>query len=287
MPASSFTSRFTPGCYGIVAASLLGLLAATAGRADAAEAWVSFAGGAGPGAGKHVVFVTGDDEYRSEESMPPLASILARRHGFQCTVLFAINKETGAIDPATLNNIPGLEMLQSADLMVLFIRFRELPDEQMKRIIDYTNSGKPILGLRTATHPFWHQEHTGSPYAKWDWRSTDPLGGYGREVMGEDPVDEVKARNLHYGDKGVQSTRGQIAPGMAESPLVRGCEDIWGPSDVYWLDKLSGDSKPVILGQVLKGMDPCRRAGAPTKNWSRSRGRRHTPAKAARRRESS
>ncbi|MHC4489790.1 MAG: hypothetical protein ACYSW7_11560, partial [Planctomycetota bacterium] len=108
----------------------------------------------GAGKGKHIVFVIGDDEYRSEDSMPMLAKILAVHHGFKCTALFAINKETGEIDPKTLDNIPGLEALKTADLMVIFTRFRELPDEQMKYIIDYTNSGKPIVGLRTATHAF-------------------------------------------------------------------------------------------------------------------------------------
>jgi hypothetical protein len=91
------------------------------GRASA-EPWVVFEGGEGQGRGKHLVFVTGDEEYRSEDSMPMLAKILAVHHGFKCTVLFAINKETGEIDPQTVDNIPGLEALKTADLMVLFIR---------------------------------------------------------------------------------------------------------------------------------------------------------------------
>jgi len=123
--------------------------AASAFGAD--KPWVVYEGKKGPGLGRHIVFVTGDEEYRGEESMPMLAKILAVHHGFKCTVLFSINKETGAIDPRTVDNIPGLEALDSADLMVLFLRFRELPDEQMKHIIDYTNSGKPIIGLRTST----------------------------------------------------------------------------------------------------------------------------------------
>jgi len=123
-------------------------------QVNADEPWVVYKGRKGPGKGKHIVFVTGDEEYRSEDGMPQLAKILALHHGFKCTVLFAINKETGEIDPETVDNIPGLEALKTADLMVMFLRFRELPDEQMKYIIDYTNSGKPIMGLRTATHAF-------------------------------------------------------------------------------------------------------------------------------------
>ena len=99
-----------------------------AGTARAEDPWIVFKGTDGPGRGKHIVFVTGDEEYRSEESMPQLAKILAVRHGFTCTVLFAIDPATGEIDPMVLDNIPGLAALDTADLMVLFTRFRDLPD---------------------------------------------------------------------------------------------------------------------------------------------------------------
>jgi type 1 glutamine amidotransferase len=197
----------------------------------------------------HIVFVIGDDEYRSEDSMPQLAKILAVHHGFKCTLLFAINKETGEIDPGTLDNIPGLEALNTADLMVLFTRFRELPDDQMKHIIDYTDSGKPIMGLRTSTHAFRYKEHKDSPYAKYSFRDKEFEGGYGRQVLGETWIS-------HYGAHQKESTRGLIAKGMENHPIVKGIEGIWGPSDVYGITTLSGDSKPLIMGQVLVGMDP-------------------------------
>jgi hypothetical protein len=233
-------------------ASALTVIVAVSGVTVAAEqSWVVYEGGAGPGQGKHIVFVTGDEEYRSEESMPLLAKILAAHHGFKCTVLFAINKETGQIDPVTLDNIPGLEALDTADLMVLFTRFRELPDEQMKHIMDYTNSGRPIVAMRTATHPFNYQKNPKSPYAKWSWQNKDEAfkGGYGRQVLGETWVN-------HYGVHQKESTRGVIAEGMENQPIVRGVGTIWGPSDVYELTTLHGDCKPVIIGQVLSGMNP-------------------------------
>jgi len=214
-----------------------------------AEPWVVFEGGQGQGRGKHIVFVTGDEEYRSEDSMPQLAKILAVHQGFKCTVLFAINKETGDIDPETVDNIPGLEALNEADLMVIFTRFRELPDEQMKYIIDYTNSGKPIIGLRTATHAFAYRKDKDGPYAKYSFRDRQFKGGYGRQVLGETWID-------HYGHHQRESTCGLIAKGMENHPIVKGIEDIWGPSDVYGITTLSGDSKPLVMGQVLSGMDP-------------------------------
>jgi len=211
--------------------------------------WVVFKGKNGPGKGKHIVFVTGDEEYRSEDSMPQLAKILALHHGFKCTVLFAINKETGEIDPQTVDNIPGVKTLRTADLMVIFTRFRELPDKQMKYIIDYTDSGKPIMGLRTATHAFRYKKQKDSPFAKYSFRDKQFDGGYGRQVLGETWIS-------HYGRHQKESTRGLIAKGMENHPIVKGVEDIWGPSDVYGITTLYGDSKPLIMGQVLVGMNP-------------------------------
>ena len=225
------------------------LLGSLAAGCAAAAPGVVLKGGKGPGKGKHIVFVIGDDEYRSEDLMPQLAKIVAVHHGFKCTMLFAINKETGEIDPRTLDNIPGLEALETADLMVMFLRFRELPDEQMKYIIDYTNSGKPIIGLRTTTHAFNYRTNKNSPYAKYSFRNSEFKGGYGRQVLGETWAG-------HYGGHNRESTRGVAAKGMENHPIVKGCEDIWGPSDVYTITMLTGDSKPLIMGQVLTGMDP-------------------------------
>lgn len=222
-------------------------LAAATVRAD--DPWVVYEGREGPGVGKHIVLIAGDDEYRSEELIPQLAKILATHHGFKCTVLFAINPATGEIDPATQDNIPGLEALKTADLMIMFLRFRDLPDDQMKHIIDYANSGRPMMSLRTNTHPFNFRKHKDGPYAKWTWNSANPKGGFGRQVFGETWVS-------HYGVHNKESTRGIIAEDAKDHPIVRGCEDIWGPSDVYGLTTLEGDCKPLIMGQVLTGMKP-------------------------------
>src|SRR6185369_10008236 len=76
--------------------------------------WVVFQGKPGQEAGKHIVFLAGDEEYRSEEGLPMLAKILAARHGFKCTVLFPINPTDGTIDPNNPTNVVGLKALESA-----------------------------------------------------------------------------------------------------------------------------------------------------------------------------
>ncbi len=224
------------------------LLLAAPGRG--ADPWVVYepSGGPEPGKGKHIVLVSGDQEYRSEEALPQLGKILTKRHGFKCTVLFAINKKTGDIDPDTTDNIPGLEALRSADLVVFALRFRNLPDEQMKHIVDYVESGKPVIGLRTSTHAFALNRK--SKYARWDWTSRDWPGGFGRQVLGETWVN-------HHGHHGKEATRGILAPGAKDHPILRGIKDgdIFGPTDVYTVRlPLPGDSKPLVLGQVVAGM---------------------------------
>src|SRR5262249_52153077 len=223
---------FAVALFGSVATGALG-----------AKPWLVFEGSDGPGKGKHVVLVSGDEEYRSEEALPQLAKILAKRHGFKCTVLFAIGKD-GTIDPNRNDNIPGLEALRSADLMIIATRFRDLPDDQMKEVIDYVESGRPIIGMRTATHAFQLRSPT---YATYSWNKE---GGFGRRVLGETWVN-------HHGHPGKESRRGISAAGAKDHPILRGIKDgdIWGPTDVYEAHP-PADCTPLVLGQVLKGMKP-------------------------------
>lgn len=213
------------------------------------DPWVTYPGGDGPGAGRKVVLIAGDEEYRSEEAMPMLGKLLSVRHGFECVVLFSIDAETGAIDPEEQTNIPGLEALAEADLMVIATRFRELPDEQMKHVVDFVESGRPVVGLRTATHAFSYQRNPDSQYAHWSFRSESWPGGFGQQVLGDTWIN-------HHGRHGRESTRGVVAPGAAGHPILRGIGDVWGPTDVYGLRNLGDDANVLLLGAVLAGMTP-------------------------------
>jgi hypothetical protein len=158
----------------------------------------------------------------------------------------------GIINPNHVYNIPGLDKLQNADLMIMFLRFRALPDEQMKYIDDFLRSGKPVIGMRTSTHAFNFTDdvdvqtsyaHYGNFYnADDEWKD-----GFGRLVLGEKWIS-------HHGEHRHQSARGIAADGVADHPVLNGIEDgeIWGPSDVYGVRlPLPGDSKPIVLGQVI------------------------------------
>ncbi len=241
---------------------LVAAAALTGARAGAENPWVVYPGGDGPGKGKNIVFVSGDEEYRSEEALPQLAKILAQRHGFTCTVLFAIDLKDGTINPNAGNNIPGLEALKNADLMICLLRFRDLPDEQMKHLANYIESGKPIIGLRTATHAFATSK---GDYTRFNWSNHNKEwdGGFGRHVLGETWIN-------HWGQHGKQSTRGVVAKGQEDHPILRGIKDgdVWGPTDVYEvrvppheagrpIDPAAWpEGTPLVFGQVLEGMKP-------------------------------
>lgn len=248
------SGNLSPRVVRFLAWALVMCLGVSLVRADE-DPWLTYKGRFGPGKGKRIVFVTGDEEYRSEESMPAMARILSERHGFHCTVLFSVNRETGEVDPSVDDNIPGLEALKEADLMIVFTRFRHLPETQMAHFVDYVNSGRPIIGVRTATHAFDYDRFQKEPYAEWAWRGPHPqfAGGFGRQVLGETWID-------HYGGYRSESTLGIVVPGMKEHPILRGVGRIWGPSHAYAVSTLGGDSRPLVLGQPLMGLKPDDRA---------------------------
>ena len=195
----------------------------------------------------HVVLISGDEEYRSEEALPMLAQILAGQHGFDCTVLFSINPETQSVDPNYTRNTPGLEALKDADAMVLFTRFRQWPAEQMEHFEAYLRRGDPIVALRTATHPFNFPK--GSEYESWSYNSTDWPGGFGQQIIGETWVS-------HHGKHKVESARAVVEEANADHPILRGVDDVWAPSDVYGVTHLPESATILLRGQVLSGMNP-------------------------------
>lgn len=186
----------------------------------------------------HVVFVTGDEEYRSEESMPFLAKLLEKHHGFRCTVCYAL-ADDGTINPSRLDNIAGLEALKSADLMVMFTRFRSLPNDQLKLILDYVDSGRPMVGFRTTTHAFLYKD---GPQARWN-------GDFGKTVFGQQWI-------THHGHHGHQYlTDVKPLAARADHPILRGVKPFKCYSWLYHVDggkqKLYGDCTPLLEGTSL------------------------------------
>ncbi len=210
--------------------------------AESGAGWVSYEGKEGVGKGKHVVLLAGDEEYRSEESLPMLAKILSERHGFKTTVLFSVNGE-GVIEPKAVESLGHPETLDSADALVLGLRFRKWPDETMKKFEAAVNRGVSIVALRTSTHAFNFPKE--SAWEKWSYNSA---GGFGKNVLGETWVS-------HWGSHGKQATRGVIEPGAEKNPLLNGVAEVFGPTDVYEAYPPK-DATILLRGLVLENMSP-------------------------------
>jgi hypothetical protein len=238
-------------------ALFIGLLSPSSATAKDGKLWITYPGGDGPGKGKHIVLVSGDEEYRSEEALPQLAKILSKHHGFKCTVLFAMSNDGSYIDPNNRSNIPGLEALASADVMIMALRFRDLPDEQMKHIDDYLKAGNPVIGMRTSTHAFNIKgdktySHYSFNHMKGDRDAPWGGGGFGGFILGETWIN-------HHGHHKKEGTNGIVVESQKDHPILNGIKDgdIWGDTDVYGIRlPLPGDSKPLVLGQVVAGLEP-------------------------------
>lgn len=213
---------------------------ASAGSAFAAPApSITYPAQPGPGGGRHLVFLTGDEEYRGEEGLPMLAKILSQRFGFKCTVLFALDPD-GTINPDNNASVGHIEALDTADGIVLALRFRQWPDAAMKHFAAAVARGVPIVALRTSTHAFrFPASHPGSYKA---------YNNFGREVLGENWVS-------HWGANRRGATRGVIEPGGENNPLLRGVTEVFGDSGVYETNPVAG-STILLRGHVLKGMSP-------------------------------
>ena len=207
-----------------------------------AAAFAGPAPGAPAAAPSKVVFIAADDEYRSEESMPMLAALLKRDHGIEPTVMFPLN-DAGEVTPDRLDHLPGLEALAGADLLVLFARWRDLPPDQMRHFVDYVESGRPVVGFRTGTHPFKFAED--SPLADWNERKIAELVGQ-RWIV----------HHGHFADGEAPLTRVRRVPGVTAS-VLRG---VGTPFTAYsWLyhvtgggEALAAGSTPLLVGTTLR-----------------------------------
>jgi type 1 glutamine amidotransferase len=229
--------------------AMLSAVVSTFGSADAAEP-------------PHVVFLAGDDEYRSEESLPMLAGLMQAHHGCKATCLFTVNK-AGEIDPTVPDHIPGLEALKDADLLVLYMRFRRPPPEQLKAITDYVESGRPVAGFRTSTHAFQYQGGANQSMNN-DW----PAKVFGQRWI---------THHGHFGDGKEFLTSVSVVDERKDDPILRGVSPFEAYSWLYHVDgggeKLFGDSKPLLLGKALKSNHAKRHDKYPPTNpvaWTKS-----------------
>jgi type 1 glutamine amidotransferase len=151
-----------------------------------------------------IVFVTGDHEYSGEFTLPLIAAELEKNYGFRTKVLKAYPNQNAEKD------IPGLEALHEADLAVFYLRWRQLPPEQLEHIDKYLKSGKPVMGFRTTTHAF--------NFSKGD--ASERWNAFGEFALNAPPGWGGKAAHTHYGHE--SSTDVSVIEKALNHPILTG-----------------------------------------------------------------
>ncbi len=194
----------------------------------------------GDDSAKHIVLISGDEEYRTEESMPMLGKILSQKHGFKCTILFSFGPD-GAdyIDSNNQSGIRGWEALASADLMIIGTRFRRPSAEDAVHITNFLNAGKPVIGIRTATHSFTGAGDFGGI----------KYGEFGRKILGEQWVS-------HHGGHKRQGAHSVVEDASAKHPVLNGVNEIFAPSDVYEVKHLTDADQILMRAAVTETLHP-------------------------------
>lgn len=197
------------------------------------------AGAGGASQAPLIVFVVGDHEYSSEATMPLLAHELERSYGFRTRVLTAYPDQNAERD------IPGLEALAEADLAVFYLRWRQLPAEQVAHIDRYLRSGKPVVGFRTSTHAFnYPADH---PLARWN--------AFGEFALGAPPG--WGNGHTHYGHN--STTQVRVIPEAANDPILTGVAPTFAVRS--WLyHVLPGhpppDARRLLVGRAVNPNNP-------------------------------
>ena len=151
-----------------------------------------------------VVFVCGDHEYSGEVTLPFIAQELEKNYNINTKVLKASPNQNSE------KNIPGLEILKEADLAIFYLRWRQLPEDQLAYIDEYLKSGKPIMGFRTSTHAFNFPK--GHPSERWN--------AFGEFALNGPPGWGGKAGHTHYGHK--STTDVSVIDGSKKHPILNG-----------------------------------------------------------------
>ncbi len=211
------------------------------------SAQIVYQGGKGAGEGKHIVFIASDHEYRSEETCPALARILAKSHGFKCTVIFGVDEE-GYLKAGS-SNLSGMEALKDADLLVIFARFLNPPAAQMAHLTDYLARGGPVVGLRTSSHAFQIPENESTARYSYNSKVKDYENGFGQQVLGNTWVG-------HYGENHKQGTRVELVDAQKQHPVLTGVPQVSFCHAGAYVGKAAPDFTVLATSQPLVSMEP-------------------------------
>jgi type 1 glutamine amidotransferase/nicotinamidase-related amidase len=176
----------------------------------------------------HVVFLIGEDEYKTWETLPAFAQQNLGWRGLRVSVIQQDEKDK--------NRFPGLiEALRDADLLLVSARRRALPKEQLDAVRAHLAAGKPLVGIRTASHAFAPKGEDANKGSSWPTFDPEVLGGN---------------YNNHHGAGTKTSIR--VAPGEEKNPLLNGVNlgQLIGNGSLYKVSPLKSAAKPLLIGSI-------------------------------------
>jgi type 1 glutamine amidotransferase len=175
----------------------------------------------------HVVILAGEGEYESDRTMRSVASDYERELGADVDYRTPdVLDDIGVFPPSSFGD---LSSLAEADLLVVYTRWRQLPDAEMQQIVDYLERGGNVIGLRTSTHAFHYPE--GTRWAAWN-------DGFGRDVLGSPWIS-------HHGHT---STTDVTHVDGVEHPILAGIPDSFHLASWLYRADLAPGSQPVLWG---------------------------------------
>lgn len=181
---------------------------------------------------KHIVFLISEDpdNYEAHKTIPAFAENLRAKYGFDVTVLLGEGPRNAFV-------FRNLEILDQADLLVVFCRRVALSPAQLALIKKYLAAGKPVIGLRTANHAFSVREEAKPGHTAW-WEFVPEI--LGCENKGYGPVDP--------------GTDVSVNPGHSDHAIVAGLPATWhSEGNLYLVAPLLDPDAVVLLNGSADG----------------------------------
>lgn len=149
---------------------------------------------------RHIAIVMAEDEYETERTLPRFARTYLGLD-FRVSLVFGSDSNK--------NDIPGLDIVDEADVLLVSVRRRPLPSEQLDAIRSHVKAGKPVVGIRTASHAFSLRDSTPlEGLEAWPTFDQEVLGGNYHGHLGNELVNHVRILPAQSGNLILSGIRG-------------------------------------------------------------------------------
>ncbi|HWG42453.1 MAG TPA: ThuA domain-containing protein [Gemmataceae bacterium] len=176
----------------------------------------------------HLVMLLAEYEYQTNRTLPEFA----HKHlgkDFRVSTVFGNEKKNA-------NDLPGIEALNDADIVLISMRRRALPEKQMEIVRQFVSRGKPVVGIRTASHAFsLRGSKPPEGCATWEAFDAEVFGGHYTNHHGVGPKVDIKA-----------------AEKAADHPILQGVHlaELHGNGSLYQVRPLAKSTTAILIGSI-------------------------------------